>query len=572
MDVVSPTQTRTVPRLWREGLAQDRDWPAYLVERDGRWDAVSWEEAGRRVDELANGLLALGVRKGDAFAILGKTRLEWVLFDFALACVGAVGVGIYTNSSAKEARYIVEHSDSVGALVEDDEGRATIDGVELRHVFTDRDLEGLAVRGRAFAAENPDALAEAVAAIGDDDLFTLIYTSGTTGPPKGCMITHRNYYELVTVVDRLPEFTRPGETVLLFLPLAHNFGRLMHVGGPYIGYTLALLGDPMRVADALPQVRPAVFPSVPRFYEKIHTGVLHGLAAAPGPKRRLGEWALRVGHEVSRLRQARKRVPFTLALRYRLADRLVFSKLKARLGGRLRIGFSGGAPLAKEIGEFFDAIGIFVFEGYGLTECTAAVTVNRPDAFRFGTVGPALPGIELALAGDGELLIRSETVFSGYFKDDQATLEVLDDDGWLHSGDVAAIDADGFVTITDRKKDILITSGGKNVAPGNLENLLKLSPVVSQALVLGDRRRFVAALITLDSACGLEPGSDEAREAIQEAVDATNAELSHHEQIKRFRIMPRDFSVDADEVTPTLKVKRRVVEQHFAAEIEQLYA
>jgi len=310
---------------------------------------------------------------------------------------------------------------------------------------------------------------------------------------------------------------------------------------------------------------------VPRFYEKVHAAVLQRLEGAQRTKRRLGEWALRVGYEVSRLRQAGKPVSPVLALRHRLADRLLFSKVKAQLGGQLRIGISGGAPLAKEICEFFHALDILVLEGYGLTECTAAVTVNRPDAFRFGTVGPALPGVELKLAEDGELLIRGETVFAGYFKDPQATREVLDEDGWLRSGDVAAIDADGFVTITDRKKDILITAGGKNVAPQNLENLLKLSPVVSQVLVVGDRRPFVAALVTVDPVCGLEPGSEEARVAVQEAVDAANAEASRYEQIKRFRILARDFSVEDGEVTPTLKLKRRVVEQHFAAEIEQLY-
>jgi long-chain acyl-CoA synthetase len=572
MEVAAPTRTRTIARLWRDGVAQRREWPAYLVEHGDHWHEVSWEEAGQRVDELANGLLALGIRKGDAFAILGSTRLEWSLFDFALACIGAVGVGVYMNSSAKEARYVVEHSESVGVLVEDEEQRAKLDGLPLRHVLTYADLDELAAGGRAFAAENQGALDAAVAAIDEDDLFTLIYTSGTTGPPKGCMITHRNYYAMVAVVDRLPQFTMARDTMLLYLPLAHNFGRLLHLAGPYIGFTIAHLDDPLRSAAALPLVRPTIFPSVPRVYEKIHTAVLQGLEEAHGAKRRVGEWALRIGYEVSRLRQAGKPVPPALVLRHRIADRLLFSKVKGRLGGRLRFGFSGGAPLAKEIGEFFHAIDIVIFEGYGLTECTSAATVNRPDAFRFGTVGPALPGFELKLAEDGELLIRSETVFAGYFKDPDATREVLDDDGWLRSGDIAAIDEEGYVTIQDRKKDIIVTAGGKNVAPQNLENLLKLSPIVSQAVVVGDRRPYVAALVTLDPACGLDPGSDEARAAVQEAVDAANADLSRFEQVKRFRILPRDFSPEAGEITPTLKLKRRVVEQHFAAEIDQLYA
>jgi long-chain acyl-CoA synthetase len=568
MDVAAPARTRTIAALWRNAVAQDRACPAYLVERGDHWHSVSWEEAGQRVEELANGLLALGVRKGDPFAILGTTRLEWSLFDFALACIGAIGVGVYMNSSPRDTRYVVEHSEAIGALVEDVEQQEKLDGVELRHLITYEDLDELAERGRAFAAKQPTALDEAVAAIGEEDVFTYIYTSGTTGPPKGCMITHRNYYAMVSVVDELPAFVGAGDTMLLYLPLAHNFGRLMHLAGPYIGFTIAHLADPRRAAEALPQVRPTVFPSVPRVYEKVHGAVLHGLEEAHGPKKRLGDWALRTGYEVSRLRQAGKPMPPALRLRHRLADQLLFSKVKGRLGGRLRIGIAGGAPLAKEIAEFFHAIDILILEGYGLTECTSAATVNRHDAYRFGTVGPALPGCELQLAEDGELLIRSETVFAGYLKDPEATREVLADDGWLRSGDIATIDADGYVTITDRKKDILVTAGGKNVAPQNIENLLKLSPLVSQALVVGDRRPYVAALITLEP--DAEHEGAEAR--IQEVVDGVNAELSRFEQIKRFRILPRDFSAEEDEVTPTLKLKRRVVERNFAAEIEELYA
>jgi long-chain acyl-CoA synthetase len=571
MEVAAPARTRTIARLWRDGVVQPRDWPAYLVEDGDAWREVSWADAARRVDELANGLLALGVRKGETFAILGGTRLEWVLFDFSLASIGAVGVGVYMNASPREARHVVEHSESVGALVENDEQRAKIADVALRHVLTFDDLDGLAEQGRAFAAVNPDALDAAVAGVDEDDLFTLIYTSGTTGPPKGCMITHRNYYAMVAVVDELSGYALPRDTMLLYLPLAHNFGRLLHLAGAHVGYTIALLPDPLRAAEALPLVRPTLFPSVPRAYEKVHAAVQQGFDELTGAKRRLCDWSLRVGSEVSRLRQARQPIPPALAVRHRVADRLVFSKVKARLGGRLRVGISGGAPLAKEIAEFFHAIDIHVFEGYGLTECTSAATVNRPDAFRFGTVGPALPGFELKLGEDGELMIRSETVFAGYYRDPEATAAVLTDDGWLRSGDIATIDEDGFVTIRDRKKDILITAGGKNVAPQNLENLLKLSPVVSHAVVVGDRRPYVAALVTLDPASGLEPASVEAHAAVQDAIDSANAELSRFEQVKRFRILPRDFSPEAGEITPTLKLKRRVIEEHFADEIDQLY-
>ena len=563
---------RTIGQLWRDAVSAGRTTPAYLAETDDGWREVSWEEAGQTVEELANGLLALGVRKGEAFGILAQTSLEWALFDYALARIGAVGAAVYANSSAKDACYVLEHSDSIGVLVQDEPQREKVAGLPLRHVITFSELDDLRARGREFAAERPDALAEAEAQVGEDDLFTFIYTSGTTGPPKGCMILHRNYYEMAGCIDHVPEFAIADDVMLLYLPMAHNFGRLMHLLGAHTGYTTAFLGDPLRIAEAMPVVRPTLLPSVPRLYEKVHTAVLSQFEQLHGPRKRLADWALRVGREVSELRQLGKPVPASLARKHRLADRLVYSKIKERMGGRLRLGVSGGAPLAKEIAEFFHSIDILIVEGWGLTECTTAASVNRPGRFRFGTVGPALPGFEVEADEEGELLIRSPTVFAGYYKDPDATAEVLGADGWLRSGDVGSIDEDGFVHITDRKKDILITAGGKNVAPANLENALKTAPLVSQALVIGDRRPYVAALITLDPAVADGIESDEADQRVQAIVDGVNSELSRFEQIKRFRVLPRDFTAEEDEVTPTLKLKRRVVEQHFAAEIEELYS
>jgi long-chain acyl-CoA synthetase len=587
----SPGGRRTIARLWRDAVAAQRSWPAYLVQDGDGWRPVSTAEAAERVDDYANGLLALGIRKGDAVAILAQTTLEWTLFDLALATIGAVGVPIYASSSAADAAYILEHSESVGVLCEDDVQLAKVTThrdrlPRLAHALTFADLAGLATRGRAYASRHPDALAAAIEAVDEDDLFTLIYTSGTTGPPKGCMITNANEYEMVRVSDELEGFTEPGDTMLLYLPLAHNFGRLMSLTGPYRGVTLALLPDPLGAAAALQQVRPTVFPSVPRVFEKIHTAVLAKFDETTGPKRRLIDWSLRVGRDVSRHRQAGRPLPTGLALKHRLADRLVFSKVKARLGGRLRGALSGGAPLAPEISEFFHALDVLIVEAYGLTECTSGATANSPARYRFGTVGPALPGTELRLEEDGELLVRSPMVFLGYFKDPEATAAVLDHDGWLRTGDIAQIDDDGFVTITDRKKDILITAGGKNVAPQNLENDLKTSRWISQALVVGDRRPYVSALLTLDEAelrtwasgQGIET-TDVASLAedprvlalVQGIVDDVNADRSRYEQIKRFAILPRDFSADEGEVTPTLKLKRRVVQDHFADAIERLY-
>jgi long-chain acyl-CoA synthetase len=559
---------RTIARLWQDATARGWSGPAYLVDEGDRWREVSGEEAATAVDELAHGLLALGVRKGDAFAILGSTRLEWALFDFALGLIGAVGAPIYMNSSPKDCAYVLAHSDAVGVLCEDEEQRAKVAGVQLAHVLTFADLDELRARGRRHAAQHPAAVVEAAAAIHEDDLFTYIYTSGTTGPPKACMISHRNYYEMADKSRQVEDFTVTDDVMLLYLPLAHNFGRLMHLLSPHVGYTLAFCPDPYAVVEALPQVRPTILPSVPRVYEKVHDGVTAKFAEEAGVKRRLIDWALGVGREASRLRQDGRELPRALAAKHRLADRLVYSKVKDRLGGRIRVCVSGGAPLAKEIIEFFHTLDILVLEGYGLTECTTAATVNRPTRFRFGTVGPVLPGVELRIADDGEILIKTDTIFQGYYKDPEATAQVLPGDGWLRSGDVGDIDADGFLTVTDRKKDILVTAGGKNVAPQNLENALKTHPLISQALVIGDRRPYVAALITL----GEDAPADQAQERVQQVVDEVNEDLSRFEQIKRFVILPRDFSAEEGEVTPTLKLKRRVCEEHFAAEIESLYS
>ena len=390
------------------------------------------------------------------------------------------------------------------------------------------------------------------------------------------MIRHRNYYAMVQKGDELERrLTLPGDVMLLYLPLAHNYGRLLHLSAAYIGFTIAFLPDPMRAATELPRVRPTLFPSVPRVFEKIHGAVLAGFDEQTGLRRRLVARALRVGRRYSALRQAEQRIPPWLALQRRLADKLVYSKVKARLGGRVRLGISGGAPLAKEVAELFYALDILILEGYGLTECTSAATVNRPSSFRFGTVGPALPGVELKLDEDGELLIRTETNFAGYLKDDEATRAALAEDNWLRSGDVATIDEDGFATITDRKKDILVTAGGKKVAPQNIENDLKTSKYVSQALAIGDRRPYVTALITLDEdeiAKWREAGGSDVETLIQDVVDDVNRERSRFEQIKRFVILPRDFSSEEGEVTPTLKLKRRVCEEHFAREIDDLYS
>jgi long-chain acyl-CoA synthetase len=583
---------RTIARLWRDAVASGRSGPAYLVETDDGWAPMSWAEADERVRAYANGLLARGVKKGDNVALLARNDVEWALLDFAFAQIGAVGIPIYASSSPRDVAYLLEHSEAVGVVCEDAAQLAKVEEVAselpaLEHVLTFHDLDGLAAHGRDFAETSPDALDRATEAIGEEDLFTIIYTSGTTGPPKGCMLSNRNYHAMATVVDLMEQtYYREDDVMLLYLPLAHNYGRLMLLLGAHVGFTIAFLADPLRVAEALPQVRPTLLPSVPRVYEKVHSAVLAKFDEATGLKRRLIDWALPIGREVSRLEAEGRDVPAGVRARHRLADRLVFSKVREPLGGRLRMPGSGGAPLSKEIIEFFDAVGIRITEGYGLTECTTACSTNRPDSYRFGSVGQPLPGFEVRIAEDGEIQLRSETVFQGYYKDPEATAAVLDEDGWLSTGDIGHLDEDGFLFITDRKKDILVTAGGKNVAPQNIENELKNSRYVSQALVVGDARPFVSALVTLDAAeigrWAAEQGIEgeaaalardgRVRELVQGIVDEVNRDRSRFEQIKRFAILPRDFTMEEGEITPTLKLRRRAVQEHFADEIETLYA
>jgi long-chain acyl-CoA synthetase len=438
----------------------------------------------------------------------------------------------------------------------------------VRELVRFDELTTLEAEGRDYAAPHPDAVESAGGEVQEDDLATLIYTSGTTGPPKGCMLTHRN---LVTAALRVQTNVKDGsDTILLFLPLAHTFGRLVHQSSAFYGSTVGFVADPARIGEALAAMRPTILPAVPRIYEKIHAGVLDQIESAGRAKRRLGLWALGVGARASRLRRADRPVPAPLAAKERLADRLVFAKVKQKLGGRLRVGVSGAAPLGMDVLEFFHSLGMLVIEGYGLTETASSLSVNDPDDFRFGTVGRAVAGTEVRLDEDGEILVRSDTVFAGYFKDPEATAAAFTDDGWFRTGDVGEIDEEGFVKITDRKKDLIITAGGKNIAPQNLENALKASRFVSQALVVGDGRPYIVALVTLDpaeiGATGREP-----HELVQEVVDEVNRDRVRVEQIKRFAILARDFTQEDGEVTPTLKLRRKVVHEHFADVIADLY-
>jgi long-chain acyl-CoA synthetase len=584
--------TQTVAALWRDAVAAKRPEPAYIEERDGAWREISWTEAATRVDELAHGLLELGIADDERIAILAPTIADWALLDWALISVGAVVVPIYPTSSAAECKHILADSETVAIFVGDDEQAAKIEEIRselplLRHAIPFTELDAIAERGRAHAQAEPDAIAERAKKILEDDPLTVIYTSGTTGPPKGCLLTQRNYYAMAEMVAAMDGFMRPGDKTVLYLPLAHNFGRLVSFVGARIGMTVAFCPDPRRIPATLEHVQPDWFPSVPRIYEKTADAVKAELAKATGVQRRIIDLALWVGERRNRYVLAGRSVPPGIAVLHPLMDRLVFSKVRAKLGGRLRFGISGGAPISADLLRWFHMFGITLLEAYGLTECTSCA-INRPERFRFGTVGLALPGCEVRISDeDGEILIRGPHVFSGYLNQPEATAEVLDADGWFYSGDIGELDADGFLKITDRKKDLIATAGGKKIAPFNLENGLKAaSPFISQALVVGDRRPYITALVTLDEEAirdwargeGLDgdmtvlAASDSLKQLLQPAIDVVNADLARPEQIKRFAVLPRDFSEAEGEVTPTLKLKRRVCIQHFEGEIEQLYA
>ena len=541
---------------------------------------------GRRSSRRAgDGVRPQGIERGDRVAVLAGTRVEWTLVDYALASIGAVTVPIYPTSSTVECAYIIGNAGARAIVCEDAEQYAKIAPLRAQEVLdvivtiegspgSALRLEDVRASGRAAGDGAKADLARRRDALGEDDLLTIIYTSGTTGPPKGCVLHHRHYYAMVEMVGSIPGFLLRGDRVLLYLPLAHNFARLVQYAGAGLGFTVAYCPDVDRIPAALLDVSPTILPSVPRLFEKVRTGVAAAFAEATGPRRRLIDWALGVGRRTGPYRQSGKRLPPGLAAQWSLAERLVFGKVKARLGGRLRFAVSGGAPLATDVADFFHTLGVVILEGYGQTECTTASHVNRPDRYRFGTVGLPVPGIEARVADDGEIMLRGETVFVGYWGDERATREVLPGDGWLHTGDVGSIDADGFLTITDRKKDVIITAGGKNVSPQNIENALRQSPFVSQALVVGDRRPYLAALVSVehDEVARVARTADEVEALVERAVADVNRDLARPEQIKRFAIVPRDFLPEEGEVTPTLKLRRHVCEEHFAREIETMYA
>ena len=595
----------TLARMFWERVERSGDRPAQQFKHGAGWTTITWREVGQTVRELALGLLALGRAKGDSVALLSSSRAEWVQADFAIFTAGCVTVPVYPSYPPDLIAYIVNDSGARTIIVEDPaqlakvlQAREKTPNLEHIIVIGDYDApqppkmvmtwESLRRLGRENVGSGAlgSALAERVASTRPTDLATIVYTSGTTGPPKGVMQTHGNHIAAVTASKQATP-VEEGWVHLLFLPLAHSFARLESFLGVAHGLTTAFAENLDKVGENLRETRPHFICSVPRVFEKVYGRILAGVEAGSPAKKKIFSWAVSVGRDVSRHQQRGQPVPTTLELKRKIAHKLVFSKLHAALGGRLRWAVSGGAPLSRDIAEFFHAAGILLLEGYGLTETCPVLTFNRPDRYRFGSVGQTLPGVQVQIAADGEILARGPNIATlGYFKQPEATHEVFGADGWFHTGDIGTIDGDGFLFITDRKKDLIVTAGGMNIAPQNIENLLKADPFISQVMVYGDRRPYPVALITVNSdelsKFAREQGilTSEAAaivkhpkvvERVGRTVEEKNTQLQSYARIKRFTVLPTDFTLDGGELTPTLKVKRKVVSQKYQDAIEELY-
>jgi long-chain acyl-CoA synthetase len=558
------------------------------------WSSKTFAEVGEIVERLSLGLMALGVEKGDKVSILSNTRPEWSYFDFAALGAGATVVPIYQTNSPEECQYVLENSDAKVVVVEDSEQLEKIREVRdacpmLEHVIliagssddtisTDELIE----RGAGLDSSDWEARWRAVT---PDDICTFIYTSGTTGPPKGCVISHGNYRAMIDMA--LSQSVLEAERVTyLYLPLAHSFALLIELLSFEVGGVLAYWErDPLKILPNLAEVRPHYFPSVPRIFEKIYTAATSKAEKAGGVQKRIFDWAVGVGRRLRELeRQGRSPWP-PLRIQHEIADRLVLSHIRGLFGGRIIEAVTGAAPINPEILRFFDAAGVLVVEGWGMTETSTAATISTAEEFKFGTIGKPFPGCEVKVADDGELLVRGPNVFQGYYKNEDATRETLVD-GWLHTGDLGQVDADGFIKITGRKKDIIITAGGKNITPANIEAEVKQHPLVSQCVLIGDRRPYLTALITLDpeevAKFAGEHGLSEDPEALasdaqvrrmlEEHIERVNRKFARVEQLKKFEILPHDLSQEGGELTPTMKVKRAVVAKKYEPEIEALYA
>lgn len=567
----------------------------------GQWQELTFGEVRERVIKMSSGLKAIGLQQGDRVSIIAPNSHLWAMADYSIICARGVTVTIYPTLTAKQVWWIAKHSESRFIYCGDKEQLEKVLSIlpELTHVdkiivLNDYQfdhpqvitLAQLMQVGEAYRQEHPGEFEQEIKGIQPDDLLTLIYTSGTTGEPKGVMLTHRNLVSNIWGGLQILD-ANENDIFLSFLPLSHSFERMAgHFLATGVGAKICYAESINTVADNMVEVRPTLMTAVPRFYEKVYAKVLDNIAASSSLKRNLFWWAIEAGKKAHYRRIEGRPIGPVLNSRLKVANKLVFGKLKDKVGGRLRFFVSGGAPLSPEIAEFFLAAGIYILEGYGLTETSPVISVNPLERIKIGTVGIPLPNVEVRIAEDGEILTRGPHVMLGYFKDEAATHEVIDADGWFATGDIGHIDAEGYLSITDRKKNILVTSGGKNVAPQPMENVLVTSKWIEQIVVIGDRRKFVSALI-VPAFANLEAWAKEQKleykdrdeliklPAVKDLYDRVIEEamegFAQFEKIKRYVLLPREFTIENDELTPSLKVKRNVVEKRYAYLIESMY-
>jgi long-chain acyl-CoA synthetase len=600
---VTATAPRNVPELFLERVGKTPDAVAFQYPAaDGGWASLSWEETEQRVRAVASGLRALGFASGEVGAILASTRIEWILADFGILFAAGAATTIYPSSTADECGFILADSGAAVAFVENVEQVAKLvarraDLPRLRQVIVfdgDGTSDGwvmpfakLEERGREWDRSRPGQFEEAALAIPGDALATVIYTSGTTGTPKGVELTHSCWVMQSAAVEQCGILSEPNHTQLFWLPLAHSFGKMIGTAQLRIGFPTAVDGRVEKLVENLATIRPTFVCAVPRIFEKVRNKALQSARDGGAAKMAIFRWAIEIGLEANRIERSGGRPGALLLAQRALADRLVFSKVRALFGGRLRFFISGSAPLSRDVAEFFDAVGVVILEGYGLTESSAATHCNLPGRNRIGAVGAALPGIEVQLEPDGEVLMRGPWIMRGYRGRAEATAEALDAAGWLHTGDIGTLSPDGFLSITDRKKDLIKTSGGKFVAPTEIEARLKaLSPLVAHALVHGDRRNYISALLTLEpdaarawaerrglgavaaQALATHP---ELRAQLQRDFDKLNETLPRFATVKRFTVLPRDFSEAEGELTASMKLRRKVVELRYKAVLDAMY-
>ena len=582
-------------------LTSSIDRPAAMKYKKGdRWLDISVPEFRDTVRWLSTGLRDLGVKTGDRVAILSENRPQWTIADFAILCLGGISVPVYPTLLGWQIEYILNDAGVVAVICSDAEQLQKIQEIRshvpaLHHVilcdgnaqpgvllFNDVVAKGKAVEAKEGTAWFDQSRKSRTA----DDLATLVYTSGTTGNPKGAMLSHGNITSnVVTVRDIVP--FQPGDTALSILPLSHILERMVDFLYLYKGGTIAYAENVTKVADNLGEVHPEFFAAVPRLFEKMRTRILDNVAVAPKIRQKIFYWALDIAQQRLPYMVDRKPIPGFLGIKSKIADKLVFKKIHERLGGKVKFVVSGGAPLSPDLAAFFIGAGVEILEGYGLTETSPVIAVNTPDKRRVGSVGPVIPGIEVKIAEDGEILTRGPHVMKGYWNNPEATAQAIDAAGWFHTGDIGEIDGDGFLKITDRKKDIIINAYGKNIAPQPLEALLKSSPYVGTPVLIGDRRKYLAALIVPNfeklerDAQGLGvrfANRDElvqnaqVKALIQEEIDRFNQNLDRQEKIRRFALLSRDFTIEDDEITPSLKVKRKVIDKKYKGVIDQLFA